>query len=212
MNRILLAIGNYKWGTGSSVIAAFVVFLGGIFITQYVTKGRIDLMAMVNRSSGINLVLEANPGWEYFENHSRTTLYSIRERSSGNTALIDLAVLTSAQMKARACDAAALPPHGAQFAGAAAGMVCFQIVKPKDSESPYVSAVSFTAKAKKSEVAYFYRTLFANEGFRISGLQDSVHFTILDVEDKRHNTVARVSMRSAFDTSYVFIAWTADFR
>ena len=112
----------------------------------------------------------------------------------------------------RCCTGQAIHQRLASRQVALASRTASHIVKPKDSENPYVSAASFTAKAKKSEVAYFYRTLFANEAFRISGLQDSVHFTILDVQDKRHNTVARVSMRSAFGTSYVFIAWTADFR
>lgn len=212
MNRILLAIGNYKWGTTSYVIAAFVVFICAILVVQYEIEGRVDPLGMVNTSDpDLKRILDANPTWEYVDHHSRTSLYTIRERNRGDTALIDLAVLSSAGLKPRACDAAALPPQGAQFA-AAAGMVCFQIVKAQDSESPYVSAVSFTAKAKQSEVAHFYHALLTREGRTITAVQDSSRATILDVEDKRRNTVARVSVRSAFDTSYVFFAWTADFR
>jgi hypothetical protein len=212
MNRFLTAIAEYKWGTWSTVIATFLVFICAILLFQWKTQGRVDPLAMVNRSDPtLKSFLDGNPRWEYVDHHSRTSLYTIRERESGKTSMIDLAVLSSAETKARPCDAAALPQDDAQYP-AAAGTACFEIVKPQDSGDPFVAAISFTAQAKSRQVADFYRNLFATRGCTVTAIQDSSSATILEAEDSKRNTVARISIRSSFDTSYAFLAWTRDFR
>src|SRR5438045_5836480 len=114
--------------------------------------------------------------------------------------MIDLAILSSAETKARPCDAAALPPGDAQYP-AAAGAVCFEIAKPQDSGDPFVAAISFTVQAKARPVADFYRKLFASRGCTVTAIEDSSSATILEAADTKRNTVARVSIRNSFDTS-----------
>jgi hypothetical protein len=64
MNRILTAIADYKWGTGSTVIATFLVFIGAILLFQWKTQGRVDPLAMVNRSDPtLKSFLDGNPRW-----------------------------------------------------------------------------------------------------------------------------------------------------
>lgn len=212
MNRVLAAIGNYKWGTGSTAVAALVLFVGAILVFQYANEGRVDPAAMVSSSNpDLKRFLDGNAGWEYVDHYSRTSLYALRDRQTGNVALVDFAVLSGAKLSPRACDAAALPPHAAQYPSAA-GTMCFEIVKPADSEDPFVAGMSFTVQAKQSRVAEFYRALFTREGRTVTVIQDSNRATILEAADASRNTVARVSIRSSFDTSRGFLAWTRDFR
>src|SRR5207253_1176718 len=104
----------------STVIATFVVFIGAILVFQWKTQGSVDPLAMVNTSDpALKSFLDGNARWEYVDHHSRTSLYAIRDRESGKSAMIDLAVLSSGETKARPCDAAALPQSDAQYPAAA---------------------------------------------------------------------------------------------
>ncbi len=126
--------------------------------------------------------------------------------------MLDLAVMLSAQVRALPCDDASGFDPEIIYPGAAGGVICFAIDKPDTGAGDlYTFAAGFTAKAKDSQVAEFYRKLFTDRGKRVTVVQDSSRGTILEAEDEHENTVARISVRGSSDTAYGVLAWTKEF-
>ena len=54
----------------------------------------------------------------------------------------------------------------------------------------------------------FYRDLFSRRGLCVTATQNSSRAVILEAEDGRGSTVARVAIRSSFDNVQAFLAVT----
>ena len=212
MGKILDAVLNYKPGNAFYIVGMLLVFFGGIVFVQYRTQGEVNLARLVGADTPNNPFWERNPHLENVDFYPKTTLYKLRDRNSGATAVIDLQSLDTAEMKLRPCELAELPQR-ADYPGAD-GKVCFGITKPDSGSGHlYIAAVSFTAKAKATQVADFYRALFKARGYRAAAiLNDPGRAIVVEAQDESINTVARISVRSSGDTAYGFLAWEKDFR
>jgi hypothetical protein len=178
------------------------VFLGMVVVTQHEMTGRIDVGEMVNRDAGFSEFRRRNSSLEPIDTFSRTSLFVARDRSTGRRAMLDMAVVVNARVEVTSCTEPPLTLHPG-----AGDVVCFTI-----QDAAFVSAASFTVKARDSQVGQFYRDLFRARGLRVSVIQDSSRAVILEAEDEHSNTLARVSIRGSFDTARAFFAVTGDFR
>jgi len=191
------------------IIALLAAFLVMISITQYLSEGRVNLGKMIDQDSGQELFWKRNnQHLEYVDSYPKTSLVTARDRKTGQTALLDLGVVVTAEVLPASCESAGQIPSEMLFPGAAE-VTCFDIAKPDTGAGfPFVVAASFTAKANVGKVAQFYRDLFTRRGMSVMAVQDSSRATILEAEDGAHNSVARISIRGPFDTANAFLACT----
>jgi hypothetical protein len=183
------------------VTTLLLLFLGMAVWTQYKTKDAADMRPFWDR----------NPGLEHTDSYPNTSLVMARERQSGQTAMLDLFVVSSAQVEVVSCEESGAFPQASLFPGAT-DVVCFAIHKPDTGAgTAFAYGASFLAKAKDSEVGQFFRDLFNRRGLAWGYMQNSSEAVILQAENRRRNTVARVSIRGTFDTARAFFAVTDDF-
>jgi hypothetical protein len=185
-----------------------VLFFGMIVITRYRMTGHVSLRAMIDRGAESQPFWERNPHLEPVDSYPHTGLVLVRDRPTGRTAMVDLAVVVSAKVSPVSCgDFGGMRPEMV-YTGAEE-IVCFTIDKPDTGAGTlFTSGASFVAKAKDSQVEQFYRNLFTSHGKRVSVVQNSSSAIILEAEDEDRDTVARISIRGSFDTARGFLAWT----
>ena len=209
---MLQKILEYKPGAAFYMIGGLVLFIAMALFTQYKMKGRVDLAQLIDREADRKPFWDRNTSLEYVDSYPNTSLVMVRDRQTGRTGMLDLAVMLSAQVRALPCDDASGFDPEIIYPGAAGGVICFAIDKPDTGAGDlYTFAAGFTAKAKDSQVAEFYRKLFTDRGKRVTVVQDSSRGTILEAEDEHENTVARISVRGSSDTAYGVLAWTKEF-
>jgi hypothetical protein len=203
---------HYKPGAAFTIVSVVAIFLATIFIARYRATGRIDLKGMIDQGTESKPFWEANPHLELVDSYPHTGLVVVRDRSTGRTAMLDLAIGLNAQVRAVSCgDLAGF--HSEMIFSGAEEIVCFTIDKPDTGAGTlFTSGVSFVAKVKDSQVEQFYRELFTSHGKRVSVVQNSSRATILEAEDEDRDTVARISIRGSFDSARGFVAWTRKFR
>jgi hypothetical protein len=187
-------------------------FFGMIVFTRYRMTGHLNLKAMVDHGSETKPFRERNPHLDLVDSYPHTGLVIVRDRRTGGTAMLDLAVGLSAQVRPVSCeDSGGFRPE-IIYPGAGE-TICFAIDKPDTGAGVmFTYAASFSARAKDSQVEQFYRNLFASRGRRVTVVQNSSRAIILEAENESHDTVARISIRGSFDTARGFLAWTKDFR
>jgi hypothetical protein len=202
---------QYKPGSVFYIIIVLVLFFGMIVITRYRMTGHVNLRGMIDRGTESQPFWERNLHLEPVDSYPRTGLVVVRERSTGRTAMVDVAVGLNAQVLPVSCGAVARFRSEMIFSGAEE-LVCFTIDKPDTGAGTlFISAASFVAKVKDSQVEQFYRNLFTSHGKRVTVVQNSSSAIILEAEDEDRDTVARISIRGSFDTAQVFLAWTTKF-
>lgn len=211
LGKILDAVLDYKPGTGFYIIGALVLFFGGILTVTYLTEGEINLGRLFGTSQSENPFWGRNPHFEKVDTYTKTSFYEVRDRASGRTAMLDLASLDTAEIKPRPCEMLALPKE-IDYPGAT-DRICYEMNKPDTGSGHlYVGAISFTAKAKSTQVAAFYRAQFVKRGYSVLAIvEDPGRAIVLEAEDKG-NTVARISVGHRGDVAFGFFVWTKDFR
>ena len=211
MRSLLRFLLFYKPSRAASIIACLITFLVMVFVTQYRMKGRIDLAKMVDTGSEMQPFWQRNPRLQFVDSFPNTSFVMVKDSQTGVSAMLDSAVVINAEVHPRACDGegaprSAIPPG-------ATGRACFRIVKPDTGAGDaYTGAVSFRLREKDAQVAQFYRALFLSAGDKITTIRDSSRGIVLEAEDTRGNTVARIAIRSSFDTATAFLAWTPEFQ
>jgi hypothetical protein len=202
----------YRPGSAFIIISVLVIFFGMIVVTRYLKTGRVNLKAMVDQGSETKPFWDRNPHLELVDSYPHTALVVVRDRPTGRTAMLDLAVGMNAQVRAVSCeDSRGFRPE--MIYTGATGTVCFAIDKPDTGAGDlFTYAAGFSARAKDTQVEQFYRTLFTSRGNGVTVIQNSSQAIILEAENEKHDTVARISIRGAFDTAQGFLAWTTDFR
>ncbi len=210
--RFLEKLLFYKPGTAFYIISVLVIFFAMIVLTQYRMTGRVNLRGMVDQGAETKPFWERNPHLEPVDSYPHTSLVVVRDRATGRAAMLDLAVGLSAQVRMVPCESTGGFSAEVIYTGAGES-ICFAIDKPDTGAGDmFTHAVSFTANAKDSQVEQFYRNLFTRRGKRITVIQNSSRAIILEAEDEKHNTVARIAIRGVFDTARGFLAWNNDFR
>src|SRR5579872_4256975 len=202
---------NYKPGSVFCIVCVLILFFGMVLITQYRMTGHINLRKMVDRDADLKPFWDRNPQLESIDSYPHTSLVVVRDRSTGRTAMLDLAVGLEAQVRPLSCE------HASGFSEEmiprdAGERACWMIDKPDTGAgTSYVYAASFSTKSKDSQVEQFYRSLFTSRGKQVTVIRNSSSAIILEAENEDHDTVARISIRGSFDTSQSFLAWTKDF-
>lgn len=202
---------NYRPGALFWIVSFLLLFLGMVLFTQYKMTGRVDPVRLVDRGADLKYFWDRNPGLEHLDSYPNTSLEVARDRQSGRTAMLDMFVVSSAQIQALSCEGLAAFPPDSVYPGAT-DLVCFAIHKPDTGAGdPFAFAASFAVKAKDSQVGQFYRDLFTGRGLHASYMQNSSRAVILEADDGHSNTLARVAIRGTFDTAHAFFAVTEDF-
>jgi len=202
---------EYRPGTAFYIIGGLILFVAMALFVQYRMTGRVNLQAMIDRGTEFKPFLDRNPHLEFVDSYPNTAMVVVRDRATGRTAMLDLAMIITAEVRAVPCENSREFSPKMVYTDAGESM-CFTINKPDTGAGDlYTHAVSFSAKAKESQVEQFYRDLFTSWGKRVSVMQDSSSAIILEAEDEDHNTVARISIRGSFDTVQGFLSWTNDF-
>lgn len=202
---------NYKPGTAFTIIVVLVLFFGMMLFARYHKTGRVNLRGMVDRGLQNKPFWERNPHLEQLDWYPHTGFVLVRDRPTGRTAMVDLAVGLNAELRPVSCDDSGGLRSEMIYPGAEE-IVCFKIDKPDTGAGTlFTSGTSFAAKAKDSQVEQFYRELFASRRKRISVIQNSSEAIILEAENEDQDTVARISIRGSFDTARGFLAWTKGF-
>jgi hypothetical protein len=203
---------HYKPGAAFYIIGVTAVFFAMILITRYHATGHLNLGSMIDRGTETKPFWERNPQLELVDSYPHTGLVIVRDRATGRTAMLDLAVGLTAQLRTVSCDDSGGFRSELIYAGAEE-IVCFTIDKPDTGAGTlFTSGASFRAKDKDSQVEQFYRNLLTSHGKRITVVQSSSRAIILEAENENRDTVARISIRGEFDTARGFLAWTKDFR
>lgn len=203
---------NYKPGTAFTIVAVLVLFFGMMLFTRYRMTGRVNLRAMVDHGLENKPFWERNPHLGQIDSYPHTGLVLVRDRPTGRTAMVDLAVGLNAELRPVACEDAGGLRSEMIYSGAEE-IICFKIDKPDTGAGTlFTSGISFAAKAKDSQVAQFYRDLFTGRKQRITTIQNSSSAIILEAENEDQDTTARISIRGSFDTARGFLAWTKGFR
>lgn len=202
---------EYKPGAAFYIIGGLLLFFAMAVFAQYRMKGRVDLRAMFDRTSEFKPFFDQNPHLEFVDYYPHTAFVVVRDRATGTTAMLDLAELMTAQVHATTCEEGRSFSPNLIYSGATQS-ACFVIDKPDTGTGfLYTFGVSFSANAKQSQVEQFYRALFTKQGKKISVITDSSEGLVLEAENEDEDTVARVSIRSSFDTVQGFLSWTKDF-
>ncbi|HEV2988222.1 MAG TPA: hypothetical protein VG759_07265 [Candidatus Angelobacter sp.] len=203
---------NYKPSAAFYIIGILAIFFAMVVITRYRATGRVNLGAMINRGTETTPFWKRNPNLELVDSYPHTSLVMVRDRATGRTAMLDLAVGLTAQLRTVSCDDSGGFRSELINAGAEE-IVCFTIDKPDTGAGTlFTSGVSFRAKDKDSQVEHFYRSLLTSQGKRVTVVQSSSQAIIMEAENENRDTVARISIRGEFDTARGFLAWTKDFR
>ncbi|HEY3837216.1 MAG TPA: hypothetical protein VGL72_11625 [Bryobacteraceae bacterium] len=206
---LLRSVLRFKPGTAFYVIGGSLALVSMMLITQYRVKGRVDVRAMINRGSEMDPFWQRNPRLHLLDSFPGTSFLMVQDTPSGRSAMMDSAVVINAEVRPVDCAAfvRSIVPSDA------GGLVCFEIAKPDTGAGDvYTGSASFQLKNKDADVAEFYRTLFQSRQERVTVIQDSSRGIVLESEDARGNTTARVSICSTFQVVDAFFAWTRDFR
>jgi hypothetical protein len=203
---------HYKPGAAFYIIGVLAIFFAMILFTRYRATGHFNLGSMIDRGTESKIFWDLNPRLEAVDSYPHTGLVIARDRATGRTAMLDLAVGLNAQMRAASCDDSGGFRSEWIYTGAQE-IVCFTIEKPDTGAGTlFTSGASFKAQVKDSQVEQFYHNLFATRGKQVMVVQNSSQAIILEAENEHHDTVARISIRGEFDTARGFLAWTNDFR
>ncbi|MGH8540266.1 MAG: hypothetical protein ACRETW_07155 [Stenotrophobium sp.] len=211
-NPLLRKILGYKPGSAFYIAGILVLFFGSVLWNQYRATGRLNPWPMIDRGTEQKIFWDKNPQLEYVNWYHRTGLVMARDRASGRTGMLDMFVVGNAQVHPRPCGGQQGAIPAAIYPGAG-DMTCYAIEKPDTGAgTAFAYAVSFSAKAKDSQMSQFYRDLFGSRGKQVSVIQNDSFAVILEAEDAHEDTVARIAIRSSFDTAYGFLAWTSEFQ
>jgi hypothetical protein len=208
LQRIL----EYRPGSAFYIIGGVLLLVGMALFVQYKKTGRVNLAKMIDRGSDFQPFFDQNPHLELSDSYPNTSFVVVRDRATSKTAMLDLAPILTAEVRPTTCEDTRSFSPNLIYTGATESS-CFTIHKPDTGAGVlYTYGASFAAQAKDSEVEQFYRNLFIKTGKRISVVKNSSEGIILEAEDEKENTVARVSIRGSFDSSRGFLAWTDEFR
>ena len=202
---------EYRPGSAFYIIGGLLLFFAMALFVQYKKTGHANLWAMVDRGGELKPFWDRNPHLELADSYPNTSLVVVRDRATDRTAMLDLAGIATAEVHPTTCeDTRSFSPE--LIYTAASQSVCFAINKPDTGAGvPYTHGASFSAQAKESQVEQFYRDLFAKKGKRVSVVKNSSWGIILEAEDEKEDTVARISIRGSFDTTQGFLSWTDGF-
>src|SRR5437764_9443680 len=120
---------HYKPGSAFTIISVLVLFFGMILITRYRMTGHVNLRAMIDQGTETKPFWERNPHLELVDSYPHTGLVVVRDRPTGRTAMVDLAVGLNAQVRPVSCDDSGGFRSEMIFSGAEE-IVCFTIDKP----------------------------------------------------------------------------------
>jgi hypothetical protein len=166
----------------------------------------VDLVSLVDRGAYLKPFWDRNPRLQYVDSFPDTSFVIVKDSQTGQSGMLDTAVVINAKVQPANCDGKGTVPADATDA------VCFEIAKPDTGAGvSYIGAVRVQVKAKDTDVARFYRKLFASRGDKVNPIKNSSWGIISEAEDQSGNTVARVSIRGSFAAARVFFAWTKDF-
>src|SRR5437660_1699380 len=134
---------NYKPGAAFTIIVVLVLFFGMVLFTRYRLTGRVNLRGMVDRGLGNKPFWERNPHLEQVDSYPHTSLVLVRDRPTGRTAMVDLAVGLNAELHPVACDGADGLPSEMIYSGAEE-IICFKIDKPDTGAGTlFTAGISF---------------------------------------------------------------------
>lgn len=210
MQRLLLRLLYFRPGAAAYILGGILLFVAMALFTQYKVKGRIDVPALVHRDARLQPFWQRNPRLQYVDSVPRTSFLLVKDTQTGMSAMLDSAVVMNAEVRPTSCSMAdasvsLLPPGSSD-------LVCFQLLKPDTGAGvSYTGAVSFESKQKDVDVARFYRALFQSRGDKVTTIVESSRGIILEAENARGDTLARVATRSPFNTATAFVAWTQEF-
>jgi hypothetical protein len=119
--------------------------------------------------------------------------------------MLDLSAVYTAQVRSSGC---ADLPGAAQAQYPGAGHVACYAVEPAGNAPAYRGAISFTAETSAAKVARFYQDLFSRRARRFATIEESDYALIVEAQDEHEKAVARVSMRTSFNTVYASVLWT----
>jgi hypothetical protein len=210
VTSMLLRLLEYKPGAAFYIIGGVLLLLAMALFTQYRMTGRVNLQALVDRDADRKPFWDRNPQLEFVDSYPHTSLVVVRDRATGRSGMLDLAMIVTAVVQPAPCDNSR--ELSEMIYSDAGESLCFTINKPDTGAGdPYTHGVSFSAEAKEGQVEQFYRNLFTRRGKQVSVMQNSSNGIILEAEDEHQNTVARISIRGSFDTAQGFLSWTNDF-
>jgi hypothetical protein len=197
----------YKPGTAFYVIGGSLLFVSVVLITQYKKEGSVDIGKMFGKDPFMEAFWQRNPRLKYVESLRNSSLVKVKDTQTGLSSMLDMSVVINAEVRTTACSGeSAVLPHGAT------NLVCFQVVKPDTGAGDsYTDAVSFVMKAKDAEVAQFFRELFLSRQDKVTTIRNSSRGIVLEAENQRGNTVARIAVKSSFEMVDSFLAWNGEF-
>lgn len=197
----------YRPGTAFYVVGGSLLFVFIALFTQYEKEGSVDIGKMFGHDSYQEAFWQRNPRLQYLESDRNYSLVMIKDKQTGLSSMLDMGVVIDAEVRPGACSGgnAGMPPGSTN-------PVCFQIIKPDTGAGDsYTDAVSFVVKAKDADVAQFYRDLFLSRQDKVTTIRNSSRGIVLEAENQRGNTVARIAVRSSFEMATSFLAWNQEF-
>ena len=203
---------EYKPGAAFYIIGGVLLLVAMALFVQYKKTGRVNLWAMIDRGSDLKPFFDRNPHLELVDSYSNTAFVIVRDRATGKTAMLDLTAILEAEVRPTTCEDTRSFSPTLIYTGASES-TCFAIHKPDTGAGVnYTYGASFAVNAKDTQLERFYRSLFTKKGMHISLIENSSEAIILEAENEKEDTVARISIRGSFDTSQGFLAWTDEFR
>jgi hypothetical protein len=163
LKRMAAGLLHFKPGAGTYAGGGFLLFLCMVFAGQYFSTGRLDVKEMVDSGPDLADFWVRNPHLKLVDTYPRTSLIQARDKETGRTFLLDVAVVRNAQVRLQPCEEH--PAEAATLAYPDAEEVtCFGLVLPNSASPAYHSAVSFRVKAKDSQLAKYYQEVFRGLG------------------------------------------------
>src|SRR5438045_7434374 len=104
LQRFLERLLYYRPGSAFYIISILAIFLGMIAITRYLKTGHVNFKDMVDQGAESRPFWDRNPHLELVDSYPHTSLVVVRDRPTGRTAMLDLAVGLSAQVRPVSCD------------------------------------------------------------------------------------------------------------
>jgi hypothetical protein len=203
---------HYKPGGAFYIIGGVLLLVAMALFVQYKKTGSVNLWAMIDHGSDLKPFFDQNAHLELVDSYPNTAFVVVRDRATGKTAMLDLGAISTAEVRLTTCEDTRSFSPTLIYTGATESS-CFTIHKPDTGAGVnYTYGASFAVNAKDSQVEKFYRELFAKKGKKISVVQNSSEAIILEAEDEKEDTVARISIRGSFDRSQGFLSWTDEFR
>src|SRR5689334_5324657 len=104
LKRMAAGLLHFKPGAGAYVGGGFLLFLCMVFAGQYFSTGRLDVKEMVDSGPHLADFWVRNPHLKLVDTYPRTSLIQARDKETGRTFLLDVAVVRNAQVRLQPCE------------------------------------------------------------------------------------------------------------